>query len=552
MHRFRVWLLLPALVLLLASTGQNFPAIESASPTLNHLLDSSDPSHRLAAMITASGLACLATREGEPLCIDLGDLALCLHPDTPPDQVEELLRRLPAFVESRDKTNFNSQARWSATALQPSTGVQGDPAIITWGFLPDGVMIPSGVGEPSSASVLHAVFDAHIPSATWKAKIRQALTEWETISGLSYVEVAYDDGAAFPMAVGIDGVRPDVRIGGHPIDGTYGILAYNSYPNGGDMVIDTYDWSLYDNAGADYRFLRNVVAHEHGHGIGLGHVIPSNGTKLMEPYASTAYDGVQDDDIRGAMRIYGDRLENNDEKSDAIDPGPLGSPVTYTDLSIDRGTNDTDWFLVAAPGGGELNVTATPVGSSYYVGPQGGSSSLINTMAVSDLEINIYDNTGTVLEHTENSRPVGITEELTGHTLAPGDHFVQIRRASGSGNGVQRYTLTLSLDAVSTAIAADDRIPGAGPLALSLQPNPFNPTTRIVLEGDPGEGHSVQIFDTAGREVRRFDVPSRSQAGFSLEWDGTDNAGRELPSGAYFVRASGREGETVRKAFLIR
>ncbi len=549
---FRKSLLFPALVLLILPLGPAEDSLDDLTEVGSPLSSMGDPSDRVAAMITAAGLAAKSPEELRELCVDLGGFSTCFHPDTPQEYVDQWIRRLPTYRDERQKESYNRQARWSATALQPSTGIMGDPTVITWGFLPDGINIPGNVGEPAGPSVLHSVFDARIPPATWKEKIREALAEWAPMTGLSYVEVAYDDGALFPLSVGIDGVRPDVRIGGHSIDGLYGILAYNSYPNGGDMVIDTDDWPLYDNTGNNYRFLRNVVAHEHGHGIGLGHVIPSNGTKLMEPYASTVRDGVQDDDIRGAMRNYGDWLEINDDPSQATDLGSLVGGASLDNLSIDKGRNDEDWFRVSAPSGGDLDVTVSPVGSSYSVGPDGGSTTVINTKAITDLEINIYDGTGTVLLLTQNSQGVGQNEVLAGYAVTPGDLFIQIRRSDGSENEVQRYSLTASLDVSTSAPIADTSIPGSALLNLAIRPNPFNPSTRIVLEGEFGESRQAQVFDAAGREVRRFDMDSQEASGASIQWDGTDRSGRQLPSGVYFVRASGTRGEVVRRALLIR
>ena len=35
------------------------------------------------------------------------------------------------------------------------------------------------------------------------------------------------------------------------------------------MVIDTGDLGNFTNSGGNYRFFRNVIMHEHGHGLGL-------------------------------------------------------------------------------------------------------------------------------------------------------------------------------------------------------------------------------------------------------------------------------------------
>jgi hypothetical protein len=64
----------------------------------------------------------------------------------------------------------------------------------------------------------------------------------------------------------------------------------------------------------------------------------STETKLMEPYLSLRFDGPQDDDIRGAHRLYGDPYEvngtvatatpidlTNTNSGDAAEHGELGS-----------------------------------------------------------------------------------------------------------------------------------------------------------------------------------------------------------------------------------
>jgi len=45
----------------------------------------------------------------------------------------------------------------------------------------------------------------------------------------------WDDGAAWGTG-GSAGLHGDVRIGGHPIDGVNGILAYNYFPTKGDSI----------------------------------------------------------------------------------------------------------------------------------------------------------------------------------------------------------------------------------------------------------------------------------------------------------------------------
>ena len=83
----------------------------------------------------------------------------------------------------------------------------------------------------------------------WFNIFQRAYDRWSEVSGLTFVYEANDDGA--PMGGtnrGVTGVRGDVRIGGRNIDGNFGVLAFNYFPNNsgnggfdGDMIIDTND-----------------------------------------------------------------------------------------------------------------------------------------------------------------------------------------------------------------------------------------------------------------------------------------------------------------------
>jgi len=79
-------------------------------------------------------------------------------------------------------------------------------------------------------------------------------------------------------------------------------------------------------------------------------------------------------------------------------------------------------------------------------------------------------------------------------------------------------------------------------------PNPFNPSTRLVIAlAEPGAGE-LAVFDLTGRRVRTFDLSGLSAGEHHLSWDGRSDAGRVLASGSYLVqlRTEGRvEGRRV-------
>jgi len=89
---------------------------------------------------------------------------------------------------------------------------------------------------------------------------------------------------------------------------------------------------------------------------------------------------------------------------------------------------------------------------------------------------------------------------------------------------------------------AGDAMP-APPSLPAWRPNPFRASVRLDA---PGPIDRVEVFDLAGRRVRVLASGERS----AIVWDGTDDAGRDVGPGVYFVEMSG-PGGTVR-ARLVR
>ncbi len=172
-------------------------------------------------------------------------------------------------------------SRWSSTATDGGGLGQGDPTVLTWSIVPDDITSISGyAGEPASASNLVSFLDStrgagpggsDLTQRPWFSVFSESFARWSELTGIEYVYSAADDGAALGTLSGALGTRGDIRIGGHYIDGQSGsnILAYNFYPNNGDMVLDTSNVNSYSDTSNDSRAFRNTVTHEAGHGIGL-------------------------------------------------------------------------------------------------------------------------------------------------------------------------------------------------------------------------------------------------------------------------------------------
>ena len=81
-------------------------------------------------------------------------------------------------------------------------------------------------------------------------------------------------------------------------------------------------------------------------------------------------------------------------------------------------------------------------------------------------------------------------------------------------------------------------------------PNPFNPSTEIQYAVGRRGRVEIDIFNVAGARVRRL-VDEVHEAGtYHVRWDGTDDSGRPLASGAYFYRFRA-DGKTDSKKLML-
>jgi uncharacterized repeat protein (TIGR01451 family) len=344
--------------------------------------------------------------------------------------------------------------RWQTTATSGGGLQQGFPTILTWSVVPDGLTIPAAgvTGEVTSPSNLRARLNAiYGDQSVWQPIIQQGFDEWSFLTGTSYVFVN-DDGAAFSSASpgtnsGVG--RGDIRIGGHHLDGNFGVLAYNFFPDRGDMVIDTDD-SFYANTANASLALRNVIAHEHGHGLGISHVCPINQTKLMEPFFSSNFVGLQHDDTLAGQRGYGDYRENDDTAATGTDFGTLGNGTVNSNAGSLDDNADNDFFRFTVPAGKRLAVTLTPIGFTYNQGPQNPTTGAcsagtpFNSLVSNDVAVEVRAPNGTTVLATGNSQPAGLPETIPAFDLtAAGQYFIRV--FGGSADTVQLYNLAFTI-----------------------------------------------------------------------------------------------------------
>jgi hypothetical protein len=139
----------------------------------------------------------------------------------------------------------------------------------------------------------------------------------------------------------------------------------------------------------------------------------------------------------------------------------------------------------------------------------------------------------------------------------PGSVFVRWQETGGT-----EATITVAPTAAAitrTAVFADaggaSGAPGVAPAAapvLSAAPNPFNPRTELRFDLGSGGLVALEVFDIAGRRVRVLATATLPAGPHAWTWDGCDEAGRALPSGAYVARLRSPGGAATVKVQLVR
>lgn len=398
--------------------------------------------------------------------------------------------------------------RWRDTALGVSGTAQGDPVTLTYGFVPDGTIIPEEpfFGNTDQPSNLFAFLDGLYPSrAAWQDRFHQEFTRWGSITGVTYVFEPTDDGAAFPQsgvtggAPGLAGVRGDIRIAGYFIDGEGGpnVFAFNFFPEVGDMVLDTGNPTFFGPDGGTDLGLRNVVAHEAGHGLGMPHTCPVDQTKLMEPAITSVFDGPQHDDMLGAQRLYGDFAEPNDAVFAATDFGFISETSAFTtNVSID-GRFDEDFIQFAIGANQEVSVVLVPQGSEYLSGPQTSGTCdpgvLIDTLAMSDLAFDLLDTDGATVLASADTGGAGVVEQISSLLVSgAGTYFVRVYPQAGAQDNIQLYALAVIVVA-GPPLPPEARFDSA---TYSVGEGDGTRTVTVTLSEAPAALETVDYFTT--------------------------------------------------------
>jgi len=102
-----------------------------------------------------------------------------------------------------------------------------------------------------------------------------------------------------------------------------------------------------------------------------------------------------------------------------------------------------------------------------------------------------------------------------------------------------------------TAISNPD-VPYQGSNLDQNHPNPFNPVTQIDFYIAAAGKTVMKIFDVRGQLVRTLMNEPLPAGNHSVVWDGSDDAGRGVASGAYFYQLETNGRIMTKKSLLVK
>ena len=124
---------------------------------------------------------------------------------------------------------------------------------------------------------------------------------------------------------------------------------------------------------------------------------------------------------------------------------------------------------------------------------------------------------------------------------------------AGAAKAPAMGTYILRVNPATTAVGPG--VPDA-PLALaglrSITPNPFNPRTTVAFVVDRVGPVQLDLYNLRGERVRRLVDQVMSPGVHAVDWDGRDDGGQSVSSGAYLVQMRAGGAVTTRKVVLAK
>ncbi len=206
-------------------------------------------------------------------------------------------------------------------------------------------------------------------------------------------------------------------------------------------------------------------------------------------------------------------------------------------FTVDPGANS----VVPLPGS-PVNVTITTASPTVsWILPAKSESQLVYTLQYS------------TSPDMANAQTIeNVNQPFTAlQNLGEDTYYWRVKSKASNGD-VSGYSPTASFTVNHTTAVNKENIIPKEFYVKQNYPNPFNPSTVIEFALPKTGFVSLKIYDMLGREVKTL-VKSQVSAGIhELIWDGTDNLGNKVSSGAYLYRIIAGKNVITKKMLLMK
>ncbi len=257
--------------------------------------------------------------------------------------------------------------------------------------------------------------------------------------------------------------------------------------------------------------------------------------------------------------------------TDNVDHGTLSlyptGNFTYTPVTGFTGT-DSFIYQITADGVSTLATTTITVfdpnraplaTADFYYVPIFGSIAIPAAAGVLRNDLDPDGDAISVTLVTDAPNYGALSVFTDGHfTYTPTFNFSGIDRFTyqikDAKNAPASATVTIYVGVTSDP-ASPVPLPPADALRFGMSlptPNPFNPTTRIDFRVDGKARTTMHVFDVRGALVRTLVDEDLPAGDHTVQWDGRNDQGAEVASGAYFVALVSGSDLTSRKIALVK
>lgn len=143
-----------------------------------------------------------------------------------------------------------------------------------------------------------------------------------------------------------------------------------------------------------------------------------------------------------------------------------------------------------------------------------------------------------------------VTLELDAAGMCVGTHYAELAVLSNDPN-YPEVVVPIIFTVSGVTPVQDMELPTAMRFTGAV-PNPFNPMTELKFSIPQDTRVRLNLYDVSGRLVRSLLAESMPAGHHSVTWNGRDNSGREVASGAYFARLVVGDEVSTKSLVLIR